>query len=87
MNRSIYLDAITDGKFKAKCQELGVTEGEAIQKSVQLLISTPTDLQFKECLNCQYYQMAQAEVFETMKRLHKVTDLFMGNLLKKKTQH
>jgi hypothetical protein len=84
MNRSIYLDATTDKKFKDKCQELGVTEGEAIQKSVQLLIGTPSNLKFKECLECQYYQMGQAGVFDTMKRLNKVTDLFLGNLIKNK---
>jgi hypothetical protein len=86
MNGSYYLDAPTDTKFKAKCEQLGITPGEAIQKNIQLLINTPLNLQCKDCLNCQYYQMGQTEVFETLRRLNKVSDLFLGNLLKKKKE-
>lgn len=84
MNGSYYLDAPTDLRFKEKCSQLGITPGEAIQKNIQLLINTPLNLQCKECLNCQYYKMGQDEIFETMKRLNKLTDIFLGNLVKRK---
>ena len=87
MNRSIYFDAQTETKFKEKCEQLGIKEGEAIQKLAQLLINTPNNLQQpKDCLNCQYYQMGQKEVFETIRRLNKVSDLFLGNLVTRKKE-
>jgi hypothetical protein len=84
MNRSIYLDTATDIKFKAKCEQLGIKEGEITQKMIQMFVNTPKNSNPKECLECQYYQLGQTEVFETMKRVNKLTDIFLGNLVQRK---
>ena len=84
MNRSVYLDTQTEAKFKAKCEKFGIKEGEVTQKMIQLFANTPNNINPKECLECQYYQMGQTEVFETIKRVNKLTDVFLGNLVRRK---
>jgi hypothetical protein len=85
MNRSIYLDAQTDKKFKERAETLGVPVGELTQTLIHIYLNTPQSSvgQLNTCLDCQYYKLGQTEVLEQLKRLKKVSDLFLGGLLKK----
>jgi hypothetical protein len=85
MNRSIYLDKTTNDKFSARCLELGLDPGIVTQKLIQLYINTPINLQQpKGCFECQYFKLAQAGALESLERLNKLTDLFLGGLVQRK---
>ena len=84
MNRSIYFDTETDKKFKERAAALGVPVGELTQTLIQLYLNTPQNSvgQMNNCLECQYYKLGQKEVLEQLRRLKKVSDLFLGGLAK-----
>jgi hypothetical protein len=69
-----YLSTAESQLYHDKAESLGISEGELTQKLIQLYLhTTENQIQPKDCLHCNYFQVATSDV---MKRLEKLNNIF-----------